>query len=260
MLELYHWEPNGPYLKPLIALHEKGLDFTAHYFDALAGAQYKADFPELGLEARINQEGEGPLLIHDGRQISESFFMIAYLDEAFADVPLRPADPLGRARVLAWARFINEIFMPGANTLGCHHFLSGQIAGDGGDAIRSLLDRIPMAFLRDGWKRALTDNYPVALIDDAMRKTGLAVRKIEDALSESDWLVGDHYSLADIDAYAIACALPLLAPEQLKEAPRMQAWLDRVSARPAVINALEAGRAADPRRCFVPGPEHARWG
>ena len=36
MLELYHWEPNGPFLKPLIALHEKDVAFTSRYFDPLS--------------------------------------------------------------------------------------------------------------------------------------------------------------------------------------------------------------------------------
>ena len=35
MIELYHWEPNADSLKMMIALKEKGLDFTSHYVDLL---------------------------------------------------------------------------------------------------------------------------------------------------------------------------------------------------------------------------------
>ena len=33
MLELYHWEPNTFFLKPLIALAEKGVEYRSCYFD-----------------------------------------------------------------------------------------------------------------------------------------------------------------------------------------------------------------------------------
>src|SRR5262245_5307211 len=113
MIELYHWEPNGSWLKPLIALHEKGLEFRSHYIDVLNFEQYRPGFLQPSQETRLNLEGEGPILVHEGRQITESLFMLEYLEDAFPTaVSLRPSEPLLHARILAWARFINEVFMP----------------------------------------------------------------------------------------------------------------------------------------------------
>ena len=262
MLELYHWEPNGAWLKPLIALREKGLEFRSRYVDVLALEQYAPEFVTASRETQLNQEGEGPLLIHDGRQITESLFMIEYLDDAFPDRPLRSEEPLIQARILAWARFINEVLMPAANTLGCHDYLVPSLQSRITTELESRLARIPMQFLQDGWRAAIANNYSAELLEDSRRKIALAARRSEDALSQSEWLVASTYSLADIDAFAICNSLPVLTPEivSIQATPRMIDWLERIRARPAVRAALSMSRTGQPERAFAPGPEHSRWG
>src|SRR5262245_53597448 len=262
MLELYHWEPNGSWLKPLIALHEKGLAFRSRYVDVLALEQYQPGFLAASRETELNQEGEGPVLVHDGRQITESLFMIEYLEDAFPDVPLRPGDPLSHARILAWARFINEVFMPAVNTLGCHLYLAPQFKGRDVTALEPMLARIPMKHVQDGWRLAFTDAYSADLLQDSERKVKLSVQRIEDALRQSPWLVGSSYSLADIDAFSISHALTTLTPGVVNKSatPRTIDWLDRIRARPAVRAALDTSRTGKPERAFAPGLEHSRWG
>ena len=262
MLELFHWEPNGSWLKPLIVLHEKGLPFRSRYVDVLAVEHLQPGFLSPSRETQLNPEGEGPVLLHDGRQITESLFMIEYLEDAFPEKSLRPAGPLGHAQILAWARFINEVFMPAVNTLGCHTYLAPQFKGRSTTSLEASLARIPMKFLQDGWKLALTDGYSAELIEDSRRKVGLGVQRFEDTLSRSEWLVGSAYSLADVDAFAICNCLTTLAPGIVNDAttPRLIAWLKRIRARPAVGAALGASRTGKPEQAFVPGPEHSRWG
>jgi glutathione S-transferase len=262
MLELIHWEPNGSYLKPLIALNEKGLAFRSRYVDVLSFEQYQPGFLAASRETQLNLEGEGPILIHDGKQITESLFIIEYLEDVFPEKPLRPADALGQNEILGWARFINEVFMPGANTLGCHTYLAPRFKGRDPAAFAAMLARMPMKLLQDGWKLALTDEYSADLLEDSQRKVELAVRRIEDALAKSEWLVGDAYSLADIDAFAICNSLTVLTPGIVNEAatPRLVAWLKRIRTRPAVQAALGVSRTGKPEQAFAPGPEHSRWG
>jgi glutathione S-transferase len=262
MLELYHWEPNGSYLKPLIALHEKELSFRGRYVDVLAFEQYQPEFLPATRETELNPEGEGPVLVHDGRQLTESLFMIEYLEDAFPEKPLRPSDAISQARILAWARFINEVFMPGANTLGCHLCLAPQFKGRDVAALEPLLARIPMKHVEEGWRLALTDGYSADLLQDSERKVKLSVQRIEDALAQSAWLVGSTYSLADIDAFAICNALTTLTPGIVNGSatPRTVDWLNRIRARPAVRTALSTTRTGNPERAFAPGPEHSRWG
>lgn len=258
MLELYHWAPNGPWLKPLLVLAEKGIACTLHAVDVLAFEQYGPDMPAPSLETRLNQEGEGPLLVHDGRQLTESFFISEFLDAAFEGPVLRPADPLAFNRLLAWARFSNEVFMPAANTLGCRQFLAPALAGK--SPPDGVIDRMELGFVRDGWRRAYANDYPDALLDESRRKLKMAVDRLEQALETGPWLLGDGYSLADVDAFAIARSLPLLAPDLIAGGGRLREWLARMEERPAVRQALATGGWDRPETAFAPGPEHARWG
>lgn len=258
MLELYHWAPNGPWLKPLIVLAEKGIDCTLRPVDVLSFEQYGPAMPSPALETRLNLEGEGPLLVHDGRQITESFFMCEYLDTAFGGTALRPSHPVTFNRMLAWARFINEVFMPGANTLGCKQFLAPALAGRTPPA--QTIERIGLSFLREGWMRAYSGDYPETLLAESRRKVAIAVNRIEGALADGPWLLGKDYSLSDIDAYAICRSLPLLAPDLAAGHPRLADWMARMQERPAVRKALSTGNWQQPETAFAPGPEHARWG
>jgi len=262
MLELYHWEPNGSWLKPLIVLHEKGLTFRGHYVDVLSLEQYRPGFPTASRETRLNLEGEGPLLVHEGHQVTESLFIAEYLEDAFPATPLRPQEPIGHVRILAWARFINEVLMPGVNTLGCHTYLAPQFKGRNLATLQPLLERIPMSYLQEGWRRAFTDSYSDEVIADSHRKVTLGVRRLEETLSASPWLVGASFSLADIDAFAICSSLPKLTPGLVNESltPNLFDWLKRIRARPAVQAALSMGRTGEPAQAFAPGPEHSRWG
>src|SRR2546430_2145770 len=89
VLELYTSEPNTFFLKPLIALAEKGAAFTIRYFDAAALQQFSGAMP-VDLESELHLEREGPLLVHDGAIISNSFFMLEYISERFPGAALLP--------------------------------------------------------------------------------------------------------------------------------------------------------------------------
>jgi glutathione S-transferase len=262
MLELYHWEPNGSWLKPLIALHEKGLEFRSHYVDVLSLEQHRPEFMAGSRETQLPLEGEGPILIHDGRQITESLFIMEYLEDAFPQTPLRPTEPILRARILAWGRFINEVFMPAVSTLGCHAHLVPQLKAHSSTALAELVAQISSLYLREGWQSALANHYPQDLLEDSRRKVALGVRRVEEGLASAPWLVGDTYTLADIDAFSICLSLPTLTPDLVNASasPRLLSWLTRICQRPAVRAALGMSRTGRPHAAFAPGPEHSRWG
>jgi glutathione S-transferase len=261
MLDLYHWEPNGSWLKPLIALHEKELEFRPHYVEVLSLEQHRAGFLRPSPETQLPLEGEGPILIHDGRQITESLFIMEYLEDCFPQRPLRPAVPILQARILAWGRFINEVFMPAVSTLGCQAYLAPQLKAQS-SAFPGLVAQIRSNYLREEWQRALAGVYPQDLIEDSRRKVALAVRRLEDALANERWLAGATYTLADIDAFSICNSLPSLTPDLVNASvtPQLLQWLARIRERPAVSAALATGRTGRPEQAFAPGPEHSRWG
>jgi len=253
MLELYHWEPNTSALKVLICLHEKGLEFTSHYVDLLNFEQHQAGF------LALNRDGQVPVLVHEGKVLTESQFINEYLDEVFPVPSLRPrsAEHLWRMRV--WGKFAGEVLAPAVSTLGCHACLTPLLKNRD---IQLDLERIPVLERQRRWLMAANDEYGKDLLEDSRRHVKNAVQSFEDRLSGQDWLVGDDFSLADIEIFAWSNVLEDLTPELVNQStsPGVTDWLGRMRARPGVIAALAHAKSSAPERCFAPGPEHSRWG
>jgi glutathione S-transferase len=91
--------------KALIALYEKGIDFTPEFVD-LASQEARAAFQ------KVNALGKVPfLLADDGWQVPESTSIIEYLDEEFPDSPpLIPRSGRGAARQVRFMDRLTDLY------------------------------------------------------------------------------------------------------------------------------------------------------
>ena len=96
MLELYHHNISVCAQKVRLALHEKGIDWEGHHIDLMKGEQTSPEY------LAINPRGVTPTLVHDGNPVIESTIILEYLEDAFPELPLRPASALSRARMRVW--------------------------------------------------------------------------------------------------------------------------------------------------------------
>ncbi len=93
-LKLYQAAPAANSLKALIPLTERELPFESVYVDLHKFEQHEPWF------VALNPEGQVPVFVHDGDVITHTTVINEYLEDAFPDAPpLRPADPLGKARM-----------------------------------------------------------------------------------------------------------------------------------------------------------------
>ena len=92
----------SPYaMSVFVALREKGLAFDTLTLDLDAAQNQTVDFARLSLTQRV------PTLVEGDFALSESSAITEYLEEAYPDTPIYPADPKQRARarqVQAWLR------------------------------------------------------------------------------------------------------------------------------------------------------------
>lgn len=260
MIELYHWEPNGYFLKPLIALHEKQVPFTSRWFDPTAFEQFAPSFPR-DTESGLHLEREGPLLVHDGRYISNSFFMLEYIATALPGTELLPADAYQHYRVQAWGQVLTAV---GADVsiLGCAKYLAPVLKGQNAADTHSKLQRIEPLERRSAWSAVIDGTYDERAVAAIKERLKFSLRRLESALGDSAWLAGASYSVADIDAFSLLIGLPGLAPELVKpqNTPRIVDFLHRVSERKAVQAALAMSPSGKPLEAYVPGAEPSRWG
>ena len=94
MLELYHNETSVCAAKVRFALEEKELAWTGRHVDIFSGEQHRPEY------RRLNPLGVVPTLVRDGISFIESNIINEYLDDAFPQVPLRPADAAEREQLL----------------------------------------------------------------------------------------------------------------------------------------------------------------
>jgi glutathione S-transferase len=257
MLELYHWEPVAHCARVLICLHEVGAEYRSHYVDALKFEQFSADF------LKLNPLGQLPVLKSGGGAMSESALLDEYLAESHPDSNLAPADPVDRYNVQVWSKFVDYHLASSLGTLGCRKYLVPVLKEYDQAELKKKIASIPVPERKAGWERATAGDYDDELVANAERKVELVVDRMEAALAASDWLVGEKYSIADINAFAMISGLSAAAPHIVNErdAPHVMDWSARISERPAVRAVLSAAglrRRSD--LVFIPGPEHSRWG
>jgi glutathione S-transferase len=243
MLKLYHAEPAANSLKALIVVKEKGLIFESIYVDLHKFEQHEPWF------VAINPEGQVPVLDHDGAIITHTTVIGEYLEDAFPDAPpLRPADPVGKARMRYWNKFCDEHVMNYVSIHGWHRMVSIIARSIDSGEFQRLVARIPLHEQREKWRTARS-GFSDADLDNATRKIEVAVAKVEQQLAKTPWLAGDLYTLADINFYAYCgFAVQRLFPEMHveKRAPRMMDWLARMNARPGVQAAMAMPNRTNP--------------
>jgi glutathione S-transferase/GST-like protein len=241
MIELYHFEPNAESLKLLIALKEKNLSFESRYVDLLDLEHHADAFKDAADGGRV------PLLIEDGEAYKDSQLTLEHLAEAYGP-RLAPTDPAGWYDVQAWTAQLDQALSQAVRLIGWHTVTLPAMSEARRADFLARAARLEKPRAAAGWDQVTSDaeasEDQLAL---AREKIAGMAQRIEKALEASDWLVGDAYSVVDINAFALTHTLPRLTPELVNETktPRMMAWLKRVGERAAVKAALAMKQQSD---------------
>lgn len=234
MLELYHAGLTACSKKVRLCLKEKGLEYVSHFVDLGKFAQHDPNY------LKLNPNGLVPTLVHDGAAIIESSVINEYLDDVFPDVPLRPSNPVERARARVWSKIADEALGPNMVVAFSGPSGIGKAARALGPAeVDRVLARIPLIERRNAIGKVARDGgFSHEEFAAAREKAEFIVRRAEQTLETGPYLAGSTYSLADInmipfmDRYRER-VIPDLFTDQ--ETPRLCDWCDRILARPAVI-------------------------
>src|SRR5215469_966509 len=188
MLELYHWEPNTYFLKPLIALHEKHAAFTSRWFDPTAFEQLAPGFPR-NTESSLQLEREGPLLVHDGAVVSSSFFMLEYINDALPGVNLCPGAAYEQYRARAWGQVLTAVGT-GVSVLGCARYLAPLLSKIEPSVIAARLQSLEPLERRQAWTAVTDGTYSEATLAAVRERLEAPLKRIEASLASGAWLAG----------------------------------------------------------------------
>jgi maleylacetoacetate isomerase len=108
---LYTYFRSSAAYRVRIALHHKRIPHENKFVHLLKGGgeQFTADF------ARLNPSQEVPVIVHNGRSLSQSMAIIQYLENVNPALPLFPQDPFDRAQVVRLCEMVNSGIHPVQN-------------------------------------------------------------------------------------------------------------------------------------------------
>jgi GST-like protein len=190
--------PNGH--KASIALEELGAAYQTRALDLAKQEQKEPSF------LAINPNGRIPAIVdHDAGDFAvfESGAILLYLAEKHGK--LLPSDPKQRSLAIQWLMFQ----MGGV----------GPMMGQANVFVRYAPEKIPYAIQR------------------YQRESRRLFEVIESRLAQSEYLGGDEYSIADIATFPWVRGYRW-AELDISGLPKLEAWLAKIEARPAVQRGL----------------------
>ena len=199
-IRLYDAVPSSNSDRTKIALHEKGLLYERTTLVLANRDQKRPEF------LKLNPYGKVPVIDDDGKILFESCIINEYLDEKYPHPPLMPKDPYlrGRGRVLI-DYALNYTHEP-------YWALRGEML-----------------------KPASERN--AAVIEEKHRILRDLLQYLEADLADKPYFLGE-FSLTDIAIVPRALRMEAYGALPAPSLPRLNAWLERVKARPSVKQIL----------------------
>ncbi len=221
MLTLYHFPAAICAQKNRVCLAEKGVKWDS------VDARNLLRAPEY---LKLNPAGYAPTLVHDARVVTESRIISEYIDESFGGPALQPGTPYGRAIMRNWSKQVDDSLHPAIFVLSfvpfCDELRRSKSEGE-------LAKTLPLEFQkRERALNLLQLGYKSPYIPPALQRIQRLVDDMQAALSQTPWLAGEAYTLADADLTPYLQRLTDLGLEWLwEDRPAVTAWWNRVRQR-----------------------------
>jgi glutathione S-transferase len=179
-----------------------------------------------------------PILELDGRRIDDSTAIIAALEQVHPDPPLYPADPEQRRRALALEDWFDAHLGPPIRRYVFHLLRSDrpqfdELASTQVPAPLRRYRRLPGIYARayTGMRfQTISDDRATQARDQLLA----AFDRLESELGESQYLVADRFTVADLTAASLfyPLVMPPEGPLQMKPPPVLAEVRDSVADRP----------------------------
>ena len=195
----FHTTPNP--FKVALMLEELGVDYEAVPVDTRKGEQHAPDFTALNPNAKL------PVIEDDdGTVVFDSNAIVLYLAQKHGR--FLPDGGAATGEVLSWFFWIATGLSP----------YSGQ-------AVHFTRVHKDSAYATNRYVREVARHY----------------RVLDGRLAGRDWIAGDAYGVCDVAAWGWVrmAGFVMEADGGLAPYPNVQAWFDRVEARPAVARVKE---------------------
>jgi glutathione S-transferase len=233
-IELYHTSHSTCSQKVRLALAEKGLpernkDWIEHDVDLNKFQQLTPEY------LKLNPNGVVPTLVHDGQPLIESSALLEYLNEIIPEPSLVPADHIGRAKMRAWMRYIDEVPTVAVRVPTFANIIAPmRFAKTTDQDFSKHADRLPLR--KQFYQRMTQKGFGKDEIEYALFQIRQTCERIETALNENGgpWVMGKQFTLVEPQVTPLIDRMEDLGYGELwSSLPKMSDWFERVKQRPS---------------------------
>jgi glutathione S-transferase len=181
---------------------ERGIVLDMENLDIMAGQNRQSEF------LKKNPAGQSPCLeLDDGTYLSEITAICEYLDEKFPGTSLIGSTPEQRAETRMWTRRVDLNI--------CEPLANGFRFSEGLPLFKDRIVTVPEA--ADGLKRIAQDR----------------LRWLDSQMAGKQFLCGDRITLADVLLYCFLAFGNAVGQPLNPDNRNVNAWFDRMAARPS---------------------------
>lgn len=237
---LYHVLPSNCSQKVRLVLAEKGVPYVGRVVNiGPAMENYEPWY------VRLNNKAVVPTLVDGERVVTDSARIIRYVDDNFEGPALMPREPPLKAEVEAWIVRFDRLDMR-VLTYGSDKAPKRLLHGAVGMRVRRLEQHLRKhPELGDAYRAKIDDvkRWRADIIDDARiaeerQRASADLEAMETTLGDGRlFLVGDHYSLADVMGTIHVARIHSSCRSLLAEHRRVMEWYERMRARPSFVQA-----------------------
>ncbi len=230
MLKLYSFMNSICTQKVFITLAEKGQPYDIQLVNLFKNEQFSPEY------LKIHPKGVVPALDHDGRVVIESSLICEYLDEAFPEPPLRPADPWAKARMRLWSKMVDEYLFEATRELSFSAMFRERMKNMTDEQREGRFKNTGDPIKRARLESTYTEGVDSPYVYQGIGEFEIAFAKMEKDLSDGGpWLLGGQFTLADINMMPFVARLAYLdlLDVWIADRPATKDWWARAQELPS---------------------------
>ena len=227
-LTLYCFPQSTCSQKVRLALWEKGIPFEERHVDH-KNREHLSDW-----YLKLNPNGVVPTLTDGDDVIIDSSVILEYLEEVYPDHAMSPDNPVKRAHMRKWLRYLEEVPTPAIRVPSFNKHLAKRYENMEDDAYQAMAEAHPVR--KHFYKRMNKTGFSAEETAESIDRLDSAAQRVSDALEShgKDWIMGDMLTIVD-PAYmpTVDRMIDLGLGDMIFDRPALKAWYERYAKRPA---------------------------
>ena len=223
-LHLFHFDFSNCSQRVRICLIEKGLRWNSHPVNLLLN-EHASDWFQA-----INPKGLVPVLVHDGKVVTESMEIVRYIDRVYPEPRLQPPSSSDVTLVNDIVSLADDV--QSHIKLLTHYFLARPQRFLVKRSLKKFSNNHQNSDLVNFKTRFANDDFTVSEVRDSIDAMHRMMRTLDAYLIKQKWFVGGDFTLADIAWMVNVHRLDLMG-FPLSHYRNLQEWYIRCKDRPS---------------------------